>query len=245
MSLLRKTLFISDLHLQENQPEITQLFFKFLHDCDASIDAIYILGDLFEAWIGDDDNTHFHQQIMAAMQAVTQKGTPIYFLHGNRDFLIGKHFLRETGCQLLTTEAKISVYGTAILLMHGDTLCTRDSAYLKWRKISHHPILNKLLFLYWPLTFRRQFAKKMREKSAHYTQSATREIMDVTQAEVEHIMQKHAVQFLIHGHTHLPGFHYFSINQSSYTRIVLGAWHHAGSALIWDESGKKELLSFS
>lgn len=245
MNPLRKTLFISDLHLQENQPKITRLFLKLLADCDTSVDAIYILGDLFEAWIGDDDDSLFHRQIIAEIRAVTQKGIPIYFLHGNRDFLIGKRFLQDTGCKLLGEEEKISLYDTTVLLMHGDTLCTRDTAYLKWRKTSHHPILNKIFFLFWPLTLRRKFANKMREKSAQYTQFIAKEIMDVTQEAVEHVMEKHAVPVLIHGHTHRPGFHYFLFNQSSKTRIVLGAWHHEGSALVWDESGKKELISFT
>ncbi len=241
----RKTLFISDLHLEENRPDITHSFLSLLKTCEASsIDAIYILGDLFEAWIGDDDHTLFHREIISALKAVTQKNIPLYFLHGNRDFLIGKQFSRETGCQLMTEEQKIMLYGTPVLLMHGDTLCTRDIAYLKWRKKSHNPFLNRLLFLYWPLSLRRRFANKMREKSAQYTQQATQEIMDVSQEAVEQVMQKHAVQFLIHGHTHRPAIHTFPLAHSAATRIVLGAWHHQGNMLSWNEWGQRELVSF-
>ena len=237
---MRKTLFISDLHLEENHPEITQEFLKLLANCDSSIDALYILGDLFEAWIGDDHKTPFHQQIIRALKSTTEKGLPIYFMHGNRDFLIGKQFLRETGCKLLSDEEKITLYGTPVLLMHGDTLCTRDIAYLKARKWGHHRLL-QFLFLLLPLKIRQKIADNMRKKSMQHTQSTAKEIMDVTQNEVERVMQKHHVHFLIHGHTHRPAIHPFSLNHQSFTRIVLAAWHGHGSVLVWDETGKKEL----
>ena len=189
----KKTLFISDLHLNEDHPITTQAFIRFLNQCDQSIDALYILGDLFETWIGDDDDRPFNRSIIQALKSATDKGLSIYFLHGNRDFLIGKRFLKETGCKLIHDEYRISLYGTSLLMMHGDTLCTRDKAYLRWRKISRHPILNTLLFLIFPLSIRRKFANKMREKSAHYTKSMNKEIMDVTQDEVERVMKNHAV----------------------------------------------------
>jgi UDP-2,3-diacylglucosamine hydrolase len=239
MSDRRKTLFISDLHLEENRPDITRQFLQLLHNCDSSVDALYILGDLFEAWIGDDDDTPFHREIIHALNAATQKGLPIYFMYGNRDFLIGKKFLRETGCKLLADEEKISLYGTPVLLMHGDTLCTQDIPYLKARKKGRNRFL-QFLFLALPLKTRKNFANKMRAKSAQHTQSAPAEIMDVTQNEVERIMQKHGVNILIHGHTHRPAFHPFSMHGSTATRIVLAAWHDRGSMLMWDQTGKKE-----
>lgn len=234
----RKTLFISDLHLEENRPQIIQAFIHLLKKCDASVDALYILGDLFEAWIGDDDHSLFHHSIIQALKLVTQKGVPIYFMRGNRDFLIGKKFLRATGCQLLPDEKKIMLYGTPLLLMHGDTLCTHDMAYLKWRKKARNPILHTLLFLSLPLRLRRRFANKMRTKSTRHTQSVTAEMMDVTQDDVMKVMQKHHVQTLIHGHTHRPDVHRFTINQTPAERIVLAPWHHQGSVLIWSENGK-------
>ena len=238
----RKTLFISDLHLEEGRPDITRQFLQLLQNSpNNDVDALYILGDLFEAWIGDDDDTPFHREIIQALKTATQKGLPIYFLRGNRDFLIGKRFMRETGLKLLADEEKIMLYGTPVLLMHGDTLCTRDIAYLKWRKKSHNPILNTLCFSMWPLAFRRKFANKMRAKSAVHTQTVKKEIMDVTQEEVERVMQKHQVHHLIHGHTHRPNIHQFALDNTSATRIVLGAWHAHGHALIWDETGNRQL----
>ena len=240
MTISHKTLLISDLHLEESRPDITEQFFSLLQSCDASVDALYILGDLFEAWIGDDDDTSFHQSIIVALKAATDTGLTIYFMHGNRDFLIGKKFLRATGCQLLSDETVITLYGTPILLMHGDTLCTQDIAYLKWRKKARNPILHTLLFLILPLKFRRQFANKMRSKSAQHTHSASPTIMDVTTAEVVHVMEKHQVQCLIHGHTHRPAIHSLTIKQLPAERIVLAPWHERGNCLIWDMHGKKE-----
>ena len=239
MPIPQKTLFISDVHLEQSRPDIIQQFVQLLKSCDASIDALYILGDLFEAWIGDDDRSSFHDTIIATLQSVTQKGIPVYFMPGNRDFLIGKKFLHATGCHLLPDEKKIMLYGRPVLLMHGDTLCTQDIAYLKWRKKARHPVLHTLLFLILPLNIRRRFAHSMRMKSAQHTQSTTKEIMDVTQEEVVRIMQKHRVHILIHGHTHRPNVHHFLIDHTPSTRIVLAAWHDHGSVLIWDESGKQ------
>lgn len=238
---MQKTLFISDLHLEENQPKITQQFLALLASCDASVDALYILGDLFEVWIGDDDDTPFHRSITEALHAATQRGLPIYLLYGNRDFLIGKKFLRDTGCQLLSDEEKIMLYHTPVLLMHGDTLCTRDVAYLKARKKARNVFL-QTLFLLLPLTIRKKIADKMRAKSLQYTQSTPLEVMDVTQEEVERVMKAHETHFLIHGHTHRPDFHEFTLPHGQATRIVLGAWHERGNMLVWEASGKKQWI---
>jgi UDP-2,3-diacylglucosamine hydrolase len=241
----KKTLFISDLHLEAERPAITQLFLNVLADAGESIDALYILGDLFEAWIGDDDDTPFHRQIINALKAATQKGLPIYFMPGNRDFLIGHRFLAATGCQLLPDEKKITLYGTPVLLMHGDTLCTRDEAYLKWRKKARNRFLHTLLFLILPLSWRRKMAEKMRAASAQHTKKVTKDIMDVTQEEVERLMQQHHVHTLIHGHTHRPNIHALTINGAPAKRIVLDAWHDHGSVLSWDETGNIELKTLS
>lgn len=230
----KKTLFISDLHLDENHPSITGHFLSLLNQCDTTVDALYILGDLFEAWIGDDDTTPFHQQITEALRAATKRGLPIFFIHGNRDFLIGRGFLKATGCQLLAEEEIIFLYGTPVLIMHGDTLCTRDMAYLKWRRIARNRFLQWLFLTLFPLNSRKKIANKMRAKSARYTQQASQEIMDVTQEEVVRVMEKHQVRFLIHGHTHKPGVHEFTIQHQPATRMVLGAWHNNASVLVWD-----------
>ena len=237
-----KTFFISDLHLDETTPSITHTFLQFLQDCDETVDALYILGDFFESWIGDDDDTPFHRKIILALKAATQKKMPIYFMHGNRDFLIGKNFLRETGCQLLADEEIINIYGTPVLLMHGDTLCTRDTAYINARKWMRHRLV-QTLFLRLPLAWRKKIANNMRQKSMQHTQSTPTDMMDVTQIEVERVMQKHNVAFLIHGHTHRPRFHDFLLQGQPASRIVLAAWHDGGSALKWNFSGKKELIT--
>lgn len=236
MHNIRKTLFISDLHLDENHPEIASIFLQFLQNTAPLSDALYILGDLFEAWIGDDDLSPFHQSIIHALHDATSKGLPIYFIHGNRDFLISDAFLQATGCQLLAEETVIDLYGTRVLLMHGDTLCTHDRNYLRVRKKLRHPFIQKL-FLLLPLFLRRKIANRMRAKSQGYTQSAPHWIMDVADDEVQRVLGKHRLELIIHGHTHRPAFHA--------ARIVLAAWHTQGNMLAWDNEGNKELINFS
>jgi UDP-2,3-diacylglucosamine hydrolase len=233
MTKTNQTLFISDLHLDASQPGIAAQFLQLLNNTDSSVDALYVLGDLFEAWIGDDDNNPFHQQIIHALKAATDRGLPIYFLPGNRDFLIGEKFLRETGCQLLADETLIDLYHTPVLLMHGDTLCTRDTAYLRSRKILRHPFTRKL-FLLLPLMIRKKIADNMRAASMKHTSSATTDIMDVTKEAVDAVLKKHQAHFLIHGHTHIPGTHHSTIGDQPVVRMVLPAWHTKGSVLSWD-----------
>ena len=237
----QKTCFISDLHLDESQPHLIQFFLKFLNQCDKTVDALYILGDLFEVWIGDDVHSLFSEEMIEALRTKTKNGLPIFFLPGNRDFLIGKKFLTASGCQLLPDEKKIWLYHTPVLLMHGDTLCTRDIHYLKWRKLSHHP-LSRYFFLCWPLSWRQALANQLRKKSKAYTQKLNSDLMDVTQSEVERVMSHHQANVLIHGHTHRPGIHPFSLNGKAAERIVLGAWHDHPNVLVWKENGEKELL---
>jgi len=245
MTSIRKTLFISDLHLEESQPQLTHQFLSFLQSCDpSSVDALYILGDFFEAWIGDDHETPLHSTLIKALKSATEAGLTIYFMHGNRDFLVGQRFMQQTGCQLLAEETKIMLYHTPVLLLHGDTLCTKDQAYLKTRKKLRHPLIQKL-FLWLPLSMRKKIAANMRATSKQYTQSASSETMDAVQTTVVQTMQKHAATHLIHGHTHKPGFHQFKfISNDIGLRLVLGAWHERGNVLIWHASGKKELIEF-
>lgn len=242
MHELSKTIFISDLHLEENRPDILQILLKLLDNFNSSIDALYILGDLFEAWIGDDNDTPFHRKIIHAFKSVTKKGVPIYILHGNRDFLIGKKFLQESGCTLLADETKIELYGTPVLIMHGDTLCTKDRDYIKARKKMRNGFIKKM-FLLLPLNLRKKIATQLRLSSQKHISTLPTEIMDVTQDEVERIMQKHEVSYLIHGHTHRPDFHQFMLRHAPATRIVLGAWHEHGNMLVWDASGEKKLFN--
>lgn len=244
MQSSRKTLFISDLHLCEEAPHINKIFLDFLANLDSTVDGLYILGDLFEAWIGDDDASAFLSAIKSAIKAVTQKGIPIYLLHGNRDFLIGERFLKETGCTLLADESVMECAHQRVLLMHGDTLCTKDVSYLKARKILRNRTV-QTVFLWLPLAWRKRIAKRMREKSQQHTTTSAYDIMDVSPDAVQAVMQKNKIKFLIHGHTHRPGIHPFTLDTITYTRIVLGAWHHHGNMLVWDETGQFTLVDFS
>jgi UDP-2,3-diacylglucosamine hydrolase len=243
MTLSRRTFFISDIHLTEKQAKIADAFLHFLNQLNASTDVLYILGDLFEAWIGDDDQTKFHSRIIQALREVTDRKIPIYFLPGNRDFLIGQTFLKDSHCQLLKEEEKISLYGMPVLLIHGDTLCTLDHSYQKMRKLFQKKWLQRL-FLSMPLSFRRKIANKLRIQSGdQFKEYAT--WMDVTQDAVNQAMGKHHVQYLIHGHTHRPAIHQFNLNNKNATRIVLGAWELGAEILVWDETGYYELKKLS
>lgn len=222
------TLFIADLHLQTEEPAITAGFLRFLHGEARSADALYILGDLFEAWIGDDDPNPLHREIACAIKSLADSGVPCYFIHGNRDFLIGKRFATESGMQLLPEEKVLDLYGRRVLIMHGDTLCTDDPGYLAFRAKVHTPWIQKL-FLALPLFIRRRIALKMRDDSKAVNSSKSMEIMDVNAQAVVEVMEKHHVQWLIHGHTHRPDIHTLDANGETAHRVVLGAWHTQGS----------------
>ncbi|MEO8402061.1 MAG: UDP-2,3-diacylglucosamine diphosphatase [Gammaproteobacteria bacterium] len=232
---------ISDLHLEESRPDIVELFTKFLTECVATADALYILGDFFEMWIGDDDLSPFNLMIITALKKATDQGLAIYFMHGNRDFLIGKKFSRLTGCKLLPEEYVVELAGVPILLMHGDVLCTQDLAYLKFRKKARNWFFQKFVLLQ-SLKRRRAIAERYRAGSKAHTSTTSAAIMDVTQSEVMRMMQKHNVQHMIHGHTHRPAVHEFELNGSTATRTVLGPWHEDGSALICKSDGSRELI---
>lgn len=234
--------FISDLHLTEDCPKICHIFIDFLNNCHPQQDILYILGDFFELWLGDDDLTEFNTMIIRALQNASQRGLAIYLMHGNRDFLIGKRFAQLTGCRLLPDPCIVTVFSNPVLLMHGDTLCTLDMAYQKARKFMRNYWLQNL-FLLLPLTSRRRIGKSLRKKSNDHINSTPREVMDVVQQEVEDIMHNQQVNYLIHGHTHRPGIHQFTSPHGSYTRIVLGAWHDQGNVLCWTRTGEKKLLT--
>ncbi|MGE0971541.1 UDP-2,3-diacylglucosamine diphosphatase [Klebsiella sp. WOUb02] len=222
------TLFIADLHLQTEEPAITAGFLRFLRGQAREADALYILGDLFEAWMGDDDPNPLHQEIAAALSALTHSGVPCFFVHGNRDFLIGQRFARACGMTLLTEENVLDLYGRRVLIMHGDTLCTDDAGYLAFRAKVHTPWVQRL-FLALPLFIRRRIAAKMRASSSAANSSKSMEIMDVNPQAVTAVLEKHRVQWLIHGHTHRPAIHQMEANGMPAFRVVLGAWHSEGS----------------
>lgn len=236
------TLFIADLHLQTEEPAITAGFLRFLQGEARSADALYILGDLFEAWIGDDDPNPLHREIAAAIKALVDSGVPCFFIHGNRDFLIGKRFARESGMTLLPEEQVLDLYGRQVLIMHGDTLCTDDTGYLAFRAKVHTPWI-QTLFLALPLFIRNRIAAKMRAGSKAANSSKSLSIMDVNPQAVIEVMEKHRVQWLIHGHTHRPDVHTLSANGEPAHRVVLGAWHTEGSMVKVTPNGI-ELIPF-
>jgi UDP-2,3-diacylglucosamine hydrolase len=236
------TLFIADLHLQTEEPAITAGFLRFLQGEARSADALYILGDLFEAWIGDDDPNPLHREIAAAIKALVDSGVPCFFIHGNRDFLIGKRFARESGMTLLPEEQVLDLYGRQVLIMHGDTLCTDDTGYLAFRAKVHTPWI-QTLFLALPLFIRNRIAAKMRAGSKAANSSKSLSIMDVNPQAVIEVMEKHRVQWLIHGHTHRPDVHTLSANGEPAHRVVLGAWHTEGSMVKVTPDGI-ELIPF-
>ncbi|HSW71647.1 MAG TPA: UDP-2,3-diacylglucosamine diphosphatase [Gammaproteobacteria bacterium] len=236
--------FIADLHLEEARPALTALFLKFLKEEARTAKALYILGDLFEVWIGDDDNSKFNQAIIAALRQKANQGTALYFIRGNRDFLIGKRFQREAACQILPDEYRLIQNGQVTLLMHGDTLCTQDEKYLRFRKKSRNFFIQKL-FLLKSLRKRKALAEKARKLSYEHTQQVASPIMDVTQSEVERLMLKHETLHLIHGHTHRPAVHRFLLAGQEATRTVLAPWHEKGSALVYHGDGKREFIEFT
>lgn len=224
------TLFISDLHLQADDPKSTEIFFRFLRHEAYRAKALYILGDLFEVWVGDDDLSPFNLQIMQALKQATEDGLPIYFMRGNRDFLIGKNFAQKTGIKILADPTVINLYGVRTLLMHGDSLCTFDEKHQKTRRFSLNPVC-QWLALQLPLRLRRRAGVWLRGKSRQHHRHTAEYIMDVSPETVAKVMQTHQTARLIHGHTHRPHIHALPNGQ----RIVLGAWHDGGSVLVCND----------
>lgn len=224
------SLFISDLHLDDERPAITELFLEFLRGEASQAEALYILGDLFESWIGDDDDSALALRVQQALAGLTARGVPGYFMAGNRDFLVGERFAAATGFQLLSDPTRIDLAGVPTLLMHGDTLCTDDVAYQQFRRTVRDPAWQQN-FLAQPLEQRRAFARHAREQSRAHTGSTMAAIMDVTDAAVREALATQDVVRLIHGHTHRPGRHDYAIGGTGRERIVLGDWYEQGSVL--------------
>jgi UDP-2,3-diacylglucosamine hydrolase len=217
------TLFISDLHLEESRPDITGAFLRFMNEEAPGAEHLYILGDFFEAWIGDDEHTPLQEQVAAALRNLSDNGTRIFLMHGNRDFLLGEDFCARAGATLLDDPTLIDLYGTPTLLMHGDSLCTADVEYQKFRANMRNPKTQKLI-LARPLKDRQQMARQLREMSMATNRGKAEDIMDVTPDEVVRVMEAHDVPRLIHGHTHRPAEHTLKVNNKTAKRIVLGDW---------------------
>jgi len=233
------TLFISDLHLDGTRPDISAQFLDFLQREARSAEALYILGDLFEAWIGDDDPDPDKRRVIAGLRAVRDAGVRTFLIHGNRDFLIGKRFCRETGMELLEDGTVVDLYGRRVLLMHGDLLCIDDHAYQRLRRIVRNPLVQFVLRRL-SLPQRQRLAERMREGSKEHIASmdvAAPEIMDVNQDEVRRTFARYGVDCIIHGHTHRPAVHELQIDGHKAERIVLGDWYEQGSVLRWNPQG--------
>lgn len=238
----RYTLFISDLHLQASQPHIAQSFKTFMREHATGADALYILGDFVEAWLGDNDRCDFNQKVKTILKQYTNKGLTIYFMRGNRDFLIGKRFAKETGVKLLEDPTIIKLYGKRVLLMHGDSLCTLDKKHQAFRKRAHHPIYKTIMMLA-PLSLRRFIGEKLRSYSKNRNETLNMNIMDVTPDEVERVMTEYGVNLLIHGHTHKPATHDLKVKQQDAKRIVLGDWHKSASYLLYHSDDQYQLIA--
>ncbi len=221
---MSETLFISDLHLSPNHPGILELFLRFLSTRARSAQQLYILGDLFDAWIGDDDDSPPGPAVRAGLRALTASGTHCFLMHGNRDFLIGRAFARDTGCTLLRDPTRIDLDGTPTLLMHGDLLCTDDVAYQRFRRRIRNRLVQRL-FLWKPLASRRSVAADYRRKSGAATANKAEGIMDVNSETVNVHLRRHGARTLIHGHTHRPADHRFTLDGQEVARHVLADWH--------------------
>jgi len=222
--------FIADLHLSENRPDISACFLRFLENDAIEAEKLYILGDLFEAWVGDDDDSPYLKTIADALTKLSKSGTKIFYIHGNRDFLLGKRYAKKASMHLLPEIDTIDLYGKHVVIMHGDTLCTRDVDYQVFRKKSRswwwQTAIKSL-----PLFVRKKIAENYRKRSAEATAIKSQDIMDVTESEVIECLEKYNSQLLIHGHTHRPAVHQISANGENAERIVLGDWYEQGAWL--------------
>ena len=231
------TLFVSDLHLDPARPEITALFLRFLQREAASADALYILGDLFEAWVGDDDPSSTGQQVADGLRRLADAGVPVYFVHGNRDFLVGQDYAGRAGMRILPDPAVVSLYGEPVLVMPGALLCTADHAYQAFRAQTRDPHW-QAMFLAQPLAARQAFAAQARQASMSRQQdmidgdrASFEAVTDVNPQAVEATLARFGVATLVHGHTHRPAMHAVRIGDREGRRIVLGDWYEQGSVL--------------
>jgi UDP-2,3-diacylglucosamine hydrolase len=225
-------LLISDLHLEDERPDITRTLLKFLQEHAGNCQALYVLGDLFEAWIGDDDITPLSEEIAQALAEFHASGSEIFLLHGNRDFLIGEEYAKRCAANLIQEPTVLENQGIHFLLLHGDSLCTDDHDYMEFRSMVRNPDWQQD-FLAKPLAERREFARQAREQSQSATASKPMEIMDVNQSAVAELIQQSGQTRIIHGHTHRPAVHQIQLaepvaGETDATRLVLGDWHKKG-----------------
>ncbi len=241
---MAKHLFISDLHLAPERPDIIQLFIQFMQHQAAQAESLYILGDLVEYWLGDDDTAEGLNEVFDAMKQQSDKGLKLYLMHGNRDFLMGETLAQRVGCQLIHEPYIAELNNTPVLLMHGDILCTDDLRYQELRLMLRNPAWQED-FLSRPLDERQQMAMALRKQSQQEIQDKDADIMDVNTAAVNNAFIENNVSLMIHGHTHRPAIHTLDINSKPVKRIVLGDWYSQGSVLEFNSPTDFELKSFS
>jgi UDP-2,3-diacylglucosamine hydrolase len=232
------TLFISDLHLDATRPEIATQFEHFLQTEALDADALYILGDLFESWVGDDDPNPHYAAARKHLRALVEHGVPVRFMHGNRDFMVGPRFAAETGVTLLEDPLLTSIHGSRVLLSHGDAWCTDDLEYQAVRRMTRDPEWQAMM-LAKPLEERLAFAAHARKESAARGETMDDAIMDVNPEAIRNAFREHSVDILLHGHTHRPAVHQLDVDGKSATRIVLGDWFEQGSVVRWDDNGPR------
>lgn len=236
MTKTGRTFFVADLHLTDERPAATGRFFRFLDEDVAGADALYILGDLFEAWTGDDHDEAVAHDTARRLKALTAAGTPVYFLHGNRDFMLARRYAAAAGMTLIDDPTRIDLYGVPTLLMHGDTLCTDDTAYQRFRRRSRHPLTLALL-KHLPKWLRRRLARQARAGSETAKATKPAAIMDVNAGEVARILRAQQVRRLIHGHTHRPARHVHTVDGRECERWVLPDWYDHWGCVVCDASG--------
>ena len=238
-----RTLLIADMHLSHDTPEINQGFYRYLEQTAQDADVLYILGDLFDAWIGDDllDTPHplsaVAHEVMTRLRALSDAGTAVYFIHGNRDFLLGERFINDCGATLLPESEQVELQGVPAVILHGDSLCTKDEAYMAFRAQSRNEQWQSQI-LALPLEQRLELAKSLRMQSGDANAGKAEDIMDVTQEEVVALMQRHGVSTMIHGHTHRPKVHDLTVEDVPAKRFVLGDWDSEHGWDIVIESSK-------
>tara|TARA_B110000196_G_scaffold286377_1_gene270025 strand:+ start:283 stop:996 length:714 start_codon:yes stop_codon:yes gene_type:complete len=233
------SLLISDAHLSPSHPEICEAFFKFLENEAINTKSLYILGDLFEAWIGDDDQEPLSRKVVLHLKKLTDKGVAVFLMQGNRDFLYGTTFTEQTGCKLLPDHHVLNYKNKKILLLHGDTLCTDDKQYQRFRRIARSSFLRWLLIKL-PLGTRQKMAESWRSKSIQFNANKPENIMDVSVSEVDRVMKKYSADIMIHGHTHRPKRHQHLHGE----RIVLGNWGEYGWFIRIKDEATLDLISF-
>ena len=245
--MAKRALFISDLHLAGGRPAANEKFFRFLRDEAARADALYVLGDLFESWAGDDELTDRNgdplaAEVAAGLKALTSQGMPVWFMHGNRDFLIGKGFLDASGARLLDDPSVVDFAGKRLALLHGDTLCTDDHDYQAWRRSVRTKSWQRE-FLATPLLERRKAVAGLRDKSQAVIAAKPAEIMDVNRQKVHEVFRQLKLRHMIHGHTHRPARHEHEVDGHDCVRWVLPDWYGRGGYLALDDVGPR-LVSF-